>query len=82
VAAIAKMANVQEDIFRLIGQTRQWMKSYAITAALTTNPKTPVALSLNLLSRLHDGDVKILSAERNVPDVVRLAAQKRLAPKV
>ena len=80
VENIAKMANVSDDVLRIIGQTRAWMKNYAVVAALTRNPKTPVAVSLNLLSRLMEKDLKTLTTDRNVPDVLRLAARKRLTP--
>lgn len=80
VESIAKMANVSEDVLRIIGQTRAWMKNYSIASALTRNPKTPMGVSLNLLPRLLEKDVKALSNDRNVPDVLRLAARKRLTP--
>ena len=44
VESIARMANVSEDVLRIIGRTRAWMTSYAVTLALATNPKTPVAM--------------------------------------
>ena len=78
IASIAKMANVSDEILRIIGHTRAWIKNYSIVAALTRNPKTPVAISLNLLQRLIERDVKALAADRNVPEVLRLAARKRL----
>lgn len=80
VESIAKMANVSEDVLRIIGQTRAWMKNYSIASALTRNPKTPMGVSLNLLPRLLEKDVKALANDRNVPDVLRLAARKRLTP--
>lgn len=80
VESIAKMASVSDDVLRIIGHTRGWMKNYAIVSALTRNAKTPVAVSLNLLSRLLEKDVKVLATDRNVPDVVRLAARRRLTP--
>ena len=80
VENIAKMTNVSEDILRAIGQTRAWAKNYSIVSALARNSKTPIAVSLNLLSRLMEKDVKALTTDRNVPDVVRLAARKRLTP--
>jgi hypothetical protein len=43
------------------------------------NPKTPVAISLNLLPRVQDRDVKMLALDRNIPEPVRLAARKRAA---
>lgn len=81
VENIAKMANVSDDVLRIIGHTRAWMKSYAIASALTKNPKTPVAVSLNLLARLHEKDVKILANDRNVPEVLRFAARRKMTPK-
>jgi hypothetical protein len=79
VVSIAKMANISEEILRVIGNTRAWMKSYAVTTSLARNPKTPLAVSMNLLSRLHEKDLKQLSADRNVPDVLRTAARKKVA---
>jgi len=81
VEAIAKMGNVSEDILRIIGNTRAWVKSYGVVAALTKNSKTPVAVSLNLLSRLHEGDLKKLASDRNVPDAVRKAARQKISPR-
>jgi len=80
VENIAKMVNVSDDVLRIIGHTRAWMKNYGIVSALTKNPKTPVGVSLNLLSRLLEKDVKGLANDRNIPDVLRLAARKRLTP--
>ena len=77
VEAIARMANVSEDVLRIIGRTRAWMKSYAVMAALARNPKTPVAMSMNLLPRLTDKDVRMISTDRNVPEVLRASARRK-----
>ena len=81
VEAIAKMTNVSDEVLRLIGNSRAWLKNYRIVSALTRNPKTPQALAMNLLSRLQERDVKLLIADRNVPDALRMAARRRVAPK-
>ena len=81
VEAIAKMGNVSEEILRIIGNTRAWVKSYAVVAALTKNSKTPVAVSMHLLSRLHEADLKRLASDRNVPDALRIAARQKIAPR-
>jgi hypothetical protein len=78
VEAFAKMGNVSEDILRTIGNTRAWTKNYAVTLSLVKNSKTPVTLSMNLMQRLIEADVKRLSTDRNVPEALRLAARKRL----
>jgi hypothetical protein len=78
VESIAKMANVSDEILRIIANTRAWVKNYAVTLALAKNPKTPVALSMNMLSRLSEKDLRVISTNRNVPDVLRLTARKKL----
>jgi hypothetical protein len=78
VESIAKMANVSDEILRMIGFSRAWTKNYAVVHALVRNPKTPVALSMNFLARLSDKDLRNLSTNRNVPDVLRVTARKRV----
>lgn len=77
IEAFAKMGNVSEDVLRTIAMTRAWTKNYNITLALVKNPKTPVAMSLTLLQRLNDRDLKMLSTDRNVPEPLRAAARKK-----
>lgn len=79
VAAIAKMQNVSEDVLRTIAHNRAWLKNYTVVLAVVKNPKTPVALSMNLMSRLIEKDLKLLSTDRNVPDVLRTQARRKIA---
>jgi hypothetical protein len=78
VESIAKMASVSEDTLRIIANTRAWMKNYGVVFGLAKNPKTPIAVSMNLLSRLSDRDLRILSTDRNIPDTLRVTARKKL----
>jgi hypothetical protein len=78
VESIARMANVSDEILRIIATNRAWIKNYSVVSALAKNPKTPVALSMNLLPRLHEKDLKALSTNRNIPDVIRMSARTRL----
>ena len=78
VESIARMASISEEILRIIAQTRAWVKNYAVVLALAKNPKTPVALSMNLLARLTEKDLRMLSTDRNVPDVLRVTARKKI----
>jgi hypothetical protein len=80
VESIAKMTSVSEEVLRIIGRTRAWMKNYTIVAGLARNAKTPVALSMNLLSRLIEKDLRAITTDRNVPDAVRTAARRKLSP--
>ena len=79
VAAIAKMQNVSEDVLRTIAKNRAWLKNYSVVLAVVKNPKTPVALSMNLMARLSEKDLKLLSTDRNVPDVLRTQARRKMA---
>jgi hypothetical protein len=78
VASFARMASVSEDVLRTIASNRAWMKNYHVVVGLVRNPKTPVAMSLNLLSRLQDRDVAAVSVDRNVPEPLRIAARKKM----
>ena len=78
VEGFARMPNVSEEVLRTIGNTRAWIKNYGTVLALARNPKTPVAISLALLPRLIERDVKLLSADRNVPEALRVVARRML----
>jgi hypothetical protein len=78
IESIARMANVSEDVLRIIAQNRAWTKNYSVIWSLTKNPKTPVAISMNMLSRLNDKDLRTISTDKNVPDVLRITARKKL----
>jgi len=78
VEAIAKMSSVSEDILRIVSRNRNWMKNYVVVSALAKNPKTPLPISMNLLNRLNEKDLKILSTNRNVPEVLRTTARKKI----
>ncbi len=78
VEAFARMANVSEDVLRTISMNRGWMRKLAVATALVRNPKTPAAISLHLLPRMNQRDVKTLSIDRNVPESLRLNAKKML----
>ncbi len=77
VESIARMASVSEDVLRMIAHNRAWMKSYKIVLGLVKNPKTPVALSMNLLQRVSAKDCSQIAIDRNVPEPLRIAARKK-----
>jgi hypothetical protein len=78
VEAFCKMGNVSEDVLRSIATNRAWVKSYTIVLGLVRKAKTPAALSMQMLNRLTERDVKMLSVDRNVPEVLRLAARRAM----
>src|SRR5205085_5513815 len=42
VESFSKMANVSEEVLRIIGMSRGWTKNYGVIVGLTKNPKTPL----------------------------------------
>jgi hypothetical protein len=78
IASIARMPNVSDEILRMIAHTRAWIKNYDVVLGLTKNAKTPLAVSMNLLPRLNDKDLRMLSQDRNIPDVLRITARKKI----
>lgn len=79
IEIFARMGSVSEDTLRIIGGSRAWTKRYGVVVALVKNPKTPVAMSMNLMPRLGDKELKALSTDRNIPDALRMAARRRSA---
>jgi hypothetical protein len=76
VESFTKMGNVSEDVLRIIGVNRSWLKNYGVVLGLVRNPKTPPAISMQLMQRLSEKDIKMLAVDRNVPEALRLIARK------
>jgi len=72
----AAAKNVSEEVLRLIAMNRKFMKLYVVMRALVNNPRAPIDITLPLVVRLNSKDLKGLSLNRNVPDVIRNMAQK------
>ena len=76
IEAFASMKNVQESVLREIARNRKFIKSYVVLKNLTTNPRTPLDLSLTLVKNMLVPDLKGLSQNKNVPDTLRKTALK------
>ncbi|MBS1806891.1 MAG: hypothetical protein JST84_01710 [Acidobacteria bacterium] len=81
VEAISAMKTLPEEALRLIALNRQWIRNYPIVHNLVRNARTPVATGLPLLNRLFPKDLKALTSNRNVPDVLRKQAARLVAAK-
>lgn len=75
IAKFAGMRNLHEDILRAIGKNRDWTKTYGVALRLVRNPKTPQGLSVQFLARLGTRDLRIISGDKNVPELVRRNAR-------
>ena len=78
VEMIALSKNVSEEILRIVGNNRSWIKNYLIVAALVNNPKTPVGLSLGFLKILKPKELGVVGKNKNIPEVIRSSAHRML----
>ena len=79
IEAFTKMGNVSEDVLRIIGQNRAWVKNYGVAMGLCKHPKTPPAIAMHLLHRLNEKDLKMLMTDRNAREGLRQLAKKILS---
>jgi len=73
---ISSIKTVPEDVLRQIGQNRSWTRSYTVIHNLVRNPRTPIAQSLGFLNRIQTRDMRALSTNKNIPDVIRTTAAR------
>jgi hypothetical protein len=78
VEAIALMKNVSEDVLRGVGSKREFAKNYNVIHNLVKNPRTPIATSLGLLNRILTADLRSLSRNKNIPEVLRKTSQRQV----
>ncbi len=78
---IAGMKNVTEEVLRLIAMSRKFMKSYNVTRSLINNPRTPIDVGLPMLGRLNERDLKGLTLNKNIAEVLRSMATKLIKQK-
>jgi hypothetical protein len=76
IESFASMKNVSDEILRHIGSHKEWTRHYGVVASLVRNPRTPLAISLGMVSRLNPKDIKSLAVDRNVPEAIRKQAQR------
>jgi hypothetical protein len=76
IESFAAMKNVSDEILRHIGRQKEWTKRYSVVFNLVKNPRTPIAISLGMVSRLNPKDLKGLAVDRNVAEVIRKHAQR------
>ncbi len=76
ILALAKNRSTDDEILRIIANSRESTKSYQVRFALVMNPKTPITLALRFVAALTDRDVRGLAKSKNVPNAVAAAAKR------
>jgi hypothetical protein len=76
VESFAAMANLTDEILRLMAGNRNFRKNYVVVRNLMNNPKCPLDVTLHMLPMLNAADLKKLSMNKNVPETLRTTAAK------
>jgi hypothetical protein len=76
IEGISALRTVPEDVLRTIAHSRAWTKSYTVIHNLVRNPRTPIPSSLSFLNRIQTRDLRIMSTNKNIPDVIRTTASR------
>jgi hypothetical protein len=76
VESFCAMRHLDEEIFRKIAHNREWMRKPAVVSTLVKNPKVSLSITLPLVKRLNDRDLKLISRDPNLPEGIRIAARK------
>lgn len=79
VLQITHNRTADEELLRIIGDRREWVRNYQVRLGLATNPKTPTGIALKQLSFLGDRDIRMLAKSRNVPQTVAVQARRIVA---
>ena len=73
---IASIKSIHEEVLRQIGTNRGWVKGYTVIHNLVRNPRTPIGISLGFLNRIQTRDLRALSLNKNIPDVIRQTSHR------
>jgi len=80
-ARIASSRAVSDDVLRIIGNNREFTRSYQVKLNLVSNPRTPITFTTRFMPHLRQNDVKGLARSKQVPAVVQKLAKQQLARK-
>jgi hypothetical protein len=78
VESFAAMRNLDEELYRRISNSREWMRKPAVVLTLVRNPRVPIDISLPLLKRLATRELRGVIRDRNLAPVLRTSARKLL----
>jgi hypothetical protein len=76
IIALAKNRSADDELLRIIAQSRDWTKNYQIRHALVSNPKTPLVLALRFVSTLSERDIRALAKSKNVSQTIASQAKR------
>jgi hypothetical protein len=78
ILMLSKDRNTEDEVLRMIAESREWTKIYAVRAALVENARTPVSKALKLLVTLGEREISRLARSKNVPNAIAIQARRIL----
>ncbi len=81
VIKLTASKSTPDELLREVARNKEWLKNYRIKYNLVTNPKTPLHLSMRLMSHLFEKDLQKLAKSKSIPSALAVAARKVLEGK-
>jgi hypothetical protein len=82
VTLIGSSKSTDEEVFRKIAASREWMRLRQIRAALVNNPKCPIPIAGKLIETLGIQDWKRIAASRSIASIIRASAKRLMSKKL
>jgi hypothetical protein len=76
VETFSSMASLTDEVLRIIATSRNFRRNYTVVINLMNNPKTPLDITLRMLTSITAPDLKKLAGNRNISDTLRTAATR------
>ncbi|MGA2400861.1 MAG: DUF4388 domain-containing protein [Syntrophobacteraceae bacterium] len=81
VTLIATSRSTDDEVFRRIAASREWMRHHQVKAALVNNPKCPIPIASKVIETLGRQEWKRIAANRSVPSVICAIAKRLISKK-
>lgn len=81
IIGVCKNRSADDELLRIIGDSRQWTKNYQVKLSLVTNPKTPLVLALRFVGAIQERDLRSLAKSKNVSATVAAQAKRLVLQK-
>jgi hypothetical protein len=78
VQLISRNRNISDEVLRVIGNTPEWLRAYAVKKNLVENPKCPISIAQRLVTHLRESDLRGIAKSKNVTGPVKDAARRHL----
>ncbi|HET6345154.1 MAG TPA: hypothetical protein VFH51_09480, partial [Myxococcota bacterium] len=81
IQAAAKSRSINDEVVRIICNSRDMTRSYGVKLALVYNPKTPLPVAMRFLGVLRGSDLKAVAKSKSIPSALANQAKKMLQSK-